>query len=79
LFKNNQEVLLASEYEYSVFESCDQGDLKQHLKQLQYSSDDAPAVTFQNRARELMAHALDVLSGIIFLEGEKVCSLKNTV
>ncbi|XP_056018031.1 multiple epidermal growth factor-like domains protein 10 isoform X2 [Ostrea edulis] len=59
-------------YEYSVFESCDRGDLKQHLKQLQYSSDDAPAVTFEHRARELMAHALDVLSGVIFLKGEKI-------
>ncbi|XP_061168084.1 multiple epidermal growth factor-like domains protein 11 [Saccostrea echinata] len=58
--------------EYSVFESCDQGDLKQHLKQLRYSTDNPPDVTFKLRASELMSYALDVLSAVIFLKEKMI-------
>lgn len=65
-------IILISEFEYSVFEKCDQGDLKQHLKQLRYSSENPPNVTFSTKSTELITHALDVLAGIIYLKEKKV-------
>nr|XP_022317542.1 multiple epidermal growth factor-like domains protein 6 isoform X2 [Crassostrea virginica] len=59
-------------YEYSVFEKCDNGNLKQHLKQLRYSSQSPASATFAVKAPELISYALDVLLGIIFLKERKI-------